>query len=101
MSACRSFGLRRRLRRLAVEVEPVLFSVCGPALFERLDLVGRRHTEAAERQDHGSDGDVRFGSFADMSTPRALDNGRTDVPLGPNPVQHGVKLDRKSTLLNS
>jgi hypothetical protein len=27
-----------------------------------------------------------------MSTPRAPDYGRTDVPLNPNPVQHCVKL---------
>jgi hypothetical protein len=27
-----------------------------------------------------------------MSTPRAVDNGRTNVPLSANLVQHGVKL---------
>jgi hypothetical protein len=55
-------------------------------------LLGRRHTESAERQDHGPDGDVGFGCFANMSAPRAPDNRRTDVPLSPNLVQHGVEL---------
>src|ERR1039457_5091783 len=90
MSARRGSSLRW-LRRLAAKVEPVLFSVRGPALFERLHLLGRRHTESAERQDHGPDGDVAFGCFANMSAPRAPDYGRTDVPLSPNLVQHGVE----------
>lgn len=82
----------RGLRRLAVKVEPVLFSVRGPALFERLHLLGRRHTESAERQDRGPNGDVGFGGLTNMSTPRAPDSGRTDVPLSSDPVKQGVKL---------
>src|SRR6266567_8742276 len=91
MSARRG-SVARWLRHLAVTVEPVLFPVRGPALLKRLHLLGRRHTESAERQDHGPDGDVGLGGFANMSAPRAPNNGRPDVPLSPNPVQHGVKL---------
>jgi len=91
MSARRGAS-HRWLRRLAVKVELVLFSVRGPALFEHLHMLGRSHTESAERQDHGTDGDVGLGGFANMSTLRAPDNGRTDMPLSPDPVQHGVKL---------
>jgi hypothetical protein len=82
----------RWLGRLALKVEPVLFSVRGPTAFKRLHLLRRRHTESAERQDHGPDSDVGLGSFANMSALRAPDNRRTDVPLSPNAVQDGVKL---------
>src|ERR1035441_5260170 len=90
MSTLCGFGPRWRLRLLAIEVEPVLFSVRDPSLFEHLDLLSRRDAEAAERQDHGSDSDVGLGGFANMPAVRARNNARRDVPLSPNPVQHGV-----------
>jgi hypothetical protein len=37
--------------------------VRGPALFESLHVLGRRDPEPAERQDHGSDGDVGLRGF--------------------------------------
>ena len=80
MRARRSSG-PRWLRRLAVKVEPVLFSVRAPALFVRLHLLGWRDTESAERQDHGPYSDVGLGGFADIYVAKMGGVPATGPPL--------------------
>jgi hypothetical protein len=69
----------------------MLFSVCGPALFESLHVLCRRDTEPAERQDHGPDGDVGLAGFANTPAPRATDDRRSDVALRSAAVEHGIE----------
>src|ERR1039457_543369 len=70
----------------------LLFSVRGPTFFKGVYRLGGRDTEPDERQDHGPDSYMRLGAFADMSAPRAFVDGRTDVPLRTNAMQHCIEL---------
>jgi hypothetical protein len=83
---------RRWIQCLATEVEALLFSVRGPTFFKGVYRLGGRDTEPDERQDHGPDSYMRLGAFADMSAPRAFEDGRTDVPLRTNAMQHCIEL---------
>ena len=69
-----------------------MFSVRGPTFFKGVYRLGGRDTEPDERQDHGPDSYMRLGAFADMSAPRAFEDGRTDVPLRTNAMQHCIEL---------
>ena len=56
---------------------------------------------APERQDHGPEGDVGLGGFANISTPRAPDDGRSDVALRSDAVEHGFELAGQRRQLGS
>ena len=91
MSASRSRD-RRRISDLAVEIKPISLPVRRPALFNSCHLFGRRNSETAQRQEHGSDAHIRLGSGPNVPASPARDNRRMDMPFGPDPMKHGVKL---------
>lgn len=79
------------LGRFAIKVKAVLLPVRCPTLLEGVCMLGRGNTESDDRQDHGTNTDVGLGAFADISTSRALEDWRTDVPLGSNSLKHYVQ----------
>ena len=83
---------QRWLGRFAINVKTVLLPVRCPTLFKSVGLLGCRDAESSERQDHGTNTNVGLGAFANTSTSRAFEGGRTDVPLGSNSLKRCIEV---------
>ncbi len=76
----------------ALKINPLLLPVCCPRFLKRAGLLGRGDPESSARQDHRANTDVRLRAHANMPALRAPKNCRTDVPVGPNSLEHRVQI---------
>jgi hypothetical protein len=81
----------RRGVAFAIEIKHFLLPVRHPTFFKSMCQFGGGDTESSDRQDHGANTDVGLRGFANVPTVRTPDHGATDVPLGPNAMQHRVQ----------
>jgi hypothetical protein len=74
----------------AMEIKPVLLAICGQIFLKSVCQSGG-DTESTERQDHGTNTDVRLRTFANVPTPRTPKDRRADMSLGSNSLQHRIQ----------
>ena len=67
-------------------LEPVF---CPPFLHS-FELLRTHDLKPVKTEKHGAYTDVRFGAWSNLAALRAFERGRVDLPIGPNPLQHGI-----------
>jgi len=76
---------------LFFDVQPPLFSVFCPRLFQCTDLLLRRDSESCQCQNQSTHANMGFSSRARQSTTAAGHHWRSEISAGPNPVKHAVQ----------
>ncbi|HEY3839754.1 MAG TPA: hypothetical protein VGL72_24450, partial [Bryobacteraceae bacterium] len=81
-----------RGRLSPIQVEVILLPVCRSPLLELMYLVRGGDTESLQRQDHGTNTNMRRRRWANLSTVRAPEYWRADIPLGSNLLKCRIQI---------
>ena len=90
MDASGDFGGRRG-QASSIEIKPVPLPICCPIFLKSVCQFGSGDAESTERQDNGTNTDVRLRTFANVPTARTSKDRRADVSLGSNSLQHRIQ----------